>query len=391
MGLKNKDMTTIVIEQMIHGKEVLNQIEAYREYQNDLMNDVNQIKDTIYKIHQPELELKVVEITDLNKETKLIRLISNTKESLPVFEAGKFINLYFEIDNITTSRPYSLCSSPNNTSYYEIAVNLKKNGFVTNYIFNSLKVGDVLKAKGPLGTFFFNPVFHKKKSVFIAGGSGITPFRSMIYDALEKNENRDLYLIYGVRDLSVALFNDEFNQLTKNFPNFHYVVVVSNDDKCKERRGFVTKELIEEVVGEIDNATFYLCGPGIMTGLVEGYLKELKVKPQHIRNEKFASIEDITNAPGYPKGILKDTFFNIKIGNKMIKANSSETVLTALERNGFKVNVGCRIGECSYCRIKLVSGKVYTLSGALMRYADGSFGYIHSCRAYPISDLEIIL
>lgn len=126
MSLRKKDMTTIVIEQMEHGKEVLSQIDAYRAYQNDLMNDCNQINDTIDKIHQPILELRVAEIHDLNKETKLLKLVSNTSKPLPYFEAGKFINLFFNIDSIITSRPYSLCSSPLNNRYYEVAINLKK-------------------------------------------------------------------------------------------------------------------------------------------------------------------------------------------------------------------------------------------------------------------------
>lgn len=68
---------------------------------------------------------------------------------------------------------------------------------------------------------------------------------------------------------------------------------------------------------------------------------------------------------------------------------SGESILTSLERAGVRVNVCCRSGECSFCRIKLISGKVFMPRGVLLRHADEKFGYIHSCKAYPISDLEI--
>ena len=77
------------------------------------------------------------------------------------------------------------------------------------------------------------------------------------------------------------------------------------------------------------------------------------------------------------------------IGGKTIEGKSSESLLTSLERAGVRVNVCCRSGECSLCRVKLESGKVFMPRGALLRYADEKFGYIHSCKAYPISDVRL--
>ncbi|HQG43277.1 MAG TPA: 2Fe-2S iron-sulfur cluster binding domain-containing protein, partial [Spirochaetota bacterium] len=48
-------------------------------------------------------------------------------------------------------------------------------------------------------------------------------------------------------------------------------------------------------------------------------------------------------------------------------------------------------GECSLCRVKLISGKVYQPEGVKLRQADRRFGYIHSCAAFPITDCEIML
>ncbi|RPI93371.1 MAG: hypothetical protein EHM32_08080, partial [Spirochaetales bacterium] len=73
------------------------------------------------------------------------------------------------------------------------------------------------------------------------------------------------------------------------------------------------------------------------------------------------------------------------------KAKAGEPVLTALERAGIVVPALCRCGECSMCRMKLLSGKVFQPRGVLLRKSDRDSGYIHSCAAYPLTDLEIML
>lgn len=107
-----------------------------------------------------------------------------------------------------------------------------------------------------------------------------------------------------------------------------------------------------------------------------------------IENSK---VSDITKEEGWPSDVTSDTVFNLKVGDKVIPAKASESVLVALERANIRVNVCCKSGERSLCRVKLVSGKAYLANGMLLRLADQKFGYIHSCKSYPISDLEIEL
>lgn len=120
-------------------------------------------------------------------------------------------------------------------------------------------------------------------------------------------------------------------------------------------------------------------------------LEELGLHEKQIRREMFGTRRDIQNEPGWPENLTGNEVFNVKIGERIIPAKSGESLLTALERSGVRMNVCCRSGECSLCRVKLVNGKVFLSKGVLQRYADEKYGYIHSCKAYPISDLEIII
>jgi ferredoxin len=78
-------------------------------------------------------------------------------------------------------------------------------------------------------------------------------------------------------------------------------------------------------------------------------------------------------------------------GRKTIAAQAVEPLMIALERAGIVIPASCRSGECSLCRTRLVSGRVFQPSGVKIRRSDAQYGYIHPCMAYPISDIEIVL
>jgi len=383
-------MKEIIIGEMVHGNEILKDIEVTRKNGKDLVLERNKTKEIIGGIHAEKLELKVVEVYEVTKESKTIRLVSKNGY-LPPFQAGQYINIFTIIDGVRTSRPYSISSSPKQRAFYEITVARIPTGFVSDYFLDNVKVGDEFEANGPAGTFHFNPVFHHKKSVFLAGGSGITPFMSMSREILESGMDREIYLIYGCRREELAIYHEELSQMAKNHSNFRYTLVISDSDaEFTGRKGFIDAKCIKEIVGDLDNCTFYMCGPQIMTDFCMKALKELKVKDRNIRREMFGSRQDIQNEPGWTDELKGTEVFKVKVGDKVIDAKSSESLLTAIERSGLRINVCCRSGECSLCRIKLVSGNVFMPRGALLRLADEKFGYIHSCKAYPISDLEIM-
>lgn len=385
-----KSLKEIIIGEMVYGNEVLKDIEVTRKSGRDFILDRNKTTKTIDKLHPQKLELKVIEISEPTKESKTIRLVSKNGY-LPSFQAGQYINVFTVIEGIRTSRPYSISSSPRQRGYYEITVAKIPKGFVSDYFIDKVKVGDEFEANGPGGTFHFNPVYHKNKSVFLAGGSGITPFMSMIREIIESGINREMHLIYGCRNEEVSIYHKELLDMAKKHKNLHYSLVVSDEGTgYTGRTGFIDANCIKELVGNTDDCTFYLCGPQIMTDFCMKALEELNVKGRNIRREMFGSRQDIQNEPGWPTNLTGDEVFKVKVGDKVIDARSNESLLTSIERAGLRINVCCRSGECSLCRIKLVSGNVFMPRGVLLRYADEKFGYIHSCKAYPISDAEIM-
>ena len=373
-----------------NGENVLNELAVARQMGKDFRINKNSFENTINSLHPQRLNLVVEEINEISPIAKQIRLVSKDGY-LPPFEAGQFINIFTEISGVCTSRPYSISSSPRQRAYYEITVAKISDGFVSDYMLNDVKVGDEFEATSPSGCFHYNPVFHSKTSVFLAGGSGITPFKSMVSEILDAGLDREVYLLYGVRNVEVALYNDLFENYAKKHNNFHYYLVVSNDENYKGEKGFINEQLIRKLIPDVNAVTYYICGPKVMNEFCENELLNMNIPIKKIRREMFGASGDITKEVGFPQDITGEEVFKVKVEGRVIDAKASESLLTALERAGIKVNVCCRSGECSMCRVKLVSGKVFLSKGILLRQADEKFGYIHSCKAYPISDLEIML
>ncbi|MEG2205913.1 MAG: iron-sulfur cluster-binding domain-containing protein [Oscillospiraceae bacterium] len=384
-----KTIKETLLGTIVHGNEIMEEIRVLRQISTDKIKEGNEADLRIAQLHAKDLELVVSAITDTGKNAKILRL-SSKNGYLPPFEAGQYVNLFTEIDGVRTSRPYSISSSPRQRAYYEITVAATKDGFVSDYFLNNVKTGDCFLANGPAGVFRFQPVFHSKKSLFLAGGSGITPFMSMLREIIDAGLDRDVVMLYGCRCEDAALYHDELCAYAAANDNFAYHLVVSDDaEDWKGEKGFINEELIKRLVPDFAERTCYICGPQIMNDFCKNELENMGMPIKRIRREMFGSRRDIQNEPGWPKELSGSEVFNIKVGERVIDAKSGESVLCALERAGIRVNVCCRSGECSLCRVKLVSGKVFLSKGIMLRMADEKFGYIHSCKAYPIGDIEI--
>ena len=352
------------------------------------------------KLHPSVQNVKVADIQELADGCKRFTLIpdyQNGTSELAYFSSGQYVTVFLNIDGLKLTRAYSISSSPDqsllknkeNPGFYQITVKPAKDGLVSAYILENWKVGLPVEISAPEGTFSYVYLRDAPTVIGIAGGSGITPFMSMIREVLESGEEREIFLLYGNRTEKFSSYHAELTSFAENYPNFHYQLVISNDESYKGKKGFIDAKCIQDFVKKTDDATFYMCGPQVMSDFCTKALEELHVKPRNIRREMFGTRRDIQNEPLWPENLTGKESFKISVGGKTFDGISGESLLTSLERAGIRVNVCCRSGECSLCRVKLESGKVFVPRGALLRHADGKFGYIHSCKAYPITDIEL--
>jgi len=156
--------------------------------------------------------------------------------------------------------------------------------------------------------------------------------------------------------------------------------------------GFLDAGQIQKQVGDVEGKTFYICGPPVMYEFCLAALKALDVPLHKIKRELYGPPEDISKEVGWPEGLATDTFFDVDIlGRKVLRAPAGEPLLNTLERYGLVVPAVCRVGECSACRVRLLSGRVFMPEDTGIRESDRQHGYIHTCVSYPLEDLQIRL
>ena len=351
----------------------------------------NQIANAL---HPGVQHLKVNKIVE-NENAKTYYLEANAEKgtkSLAYFSAGQYLSIELEIGKMKLNRPYSLASSPKEAleGTYMLTIKRVDGGLASNYILDNWAVGTEVTASEPLGTFTYEPLRDAKTVIGLAGGSGITPFRSLAKAIVDGDEDAELVLLYGTNTLKEAIFQEEFKELEKLSPKFKLVNVFSAEDKDGVEKGFITAELIKKYAPE--QYSIFMCGPQAMVNFVDKEIEKLNLRKKFVRHELFGEYFNPDKEEDYPTNVNPTFNITVRIAGKeqTIVANANDSILRSLEKNGIKSPAHCRSGECGWCHSHLISGEIYapkSVDGR--READLIYGYIHPCCSFPLSDLVI--
>ena len=174
--------------------------------------------------------------------------------------------------------PFSLSAVPANN---EFRLTIRHSGDYTNTI-AGLKPGTFVLTSGPFGRFTSTLAVTDKR-LFIAGGVGITPIRTLVEEALDQGKNSTL--LYANRTPSDVVFDGELGQLAK----LHVINVYSDPPKdFKGARGYVTAEVVQRLVPDFKERDIYLCGPPLMMdGVIDGLLAS-GLSPNQLHYERFS-------------------------------------------------------------------------------------------------------
>lgn len=207
------------------------------------------------------------------------------------FQAGQYISI--QVSEEGHRRSYSYCSSPDIEHGFELMIDFAPDGIGSKYLRN-MKYGDTLKFLAPMGLFTVEEEQPEAELVFIATGSGIAPYRSMLFDLLQlKQDKRPITLLWGMRYVEQLFWQDEFQQLAKAFSNFTFHPVISRATAGWQLcRGRVTDCLVghesEWLSPEkVAQTGFYLCGNTDMITSTKQLLLSKNATPGNIHLEKF--------------------------------------------------------------------------------------------------------
>lgn len=208
------------------------------------------------------------------------------------YQAGQTIDLTLidppETDVEGNSRTFSLASAPHE-AVLRIATRLRDTAFKRTL--KEMPEGSAITLEGPLGSFLLHENA-SRPAVFLAGGIGITPFRSIVADATERRLPHRLFLFFSNRRPEDAAFLADFQSFEKENPNFTLVATMTEMEKSAEawdgERGYIDAPMLARHLPAVDAPVYYLAGPQAMVTAMRAMLNGSGVSNDDIRFEEFA-------------------------------------------------------------------------------------------------------
>ena len=224
----------------------------------------------------------VSQIRDLTHDVREIEL-TLTAPSHIRFTPGQFVS--FEIERagrVPATRPYSIASSQTGEGVIDLVVNHVPGGVGSEYLFG-LRLGDSTRFKGPVGSFTIQD--GTRELLFVATGTGIAPFRSMLWSLSDASSFRPVRLFWGLRSERDLYYQGELEQLRAQLPHFTYVTTLSQPSAAWQGAVGRVSPLVERQVTTVDNLDVFLCGNAAMINDVRDIIRRKGLCP--IRTEQY--------------------------------------------------------------------------------------------------------
>ncbi|MBR1850260.1 MAG: NADH:ubiquinone reductase (Na(+)-transporting) subunit F [Bacteroidales bacterium] len=229
-------------------------------------------------------------------------------EYLPSWEKFKMFDLRC-VNTEPTVRAYSMANYPAEGDVFMLTVRIAtppfkpdRSGFMpvnpgiaSSYIF-SLKPGDKVTMSGPYGDFHVEEL--TDEMIWVGGGAGMAPLRAQIMHITRTlgETKRKMHYFYGARALNEVFYLNDFHQLEKDFPNFHFHLALDRPDPAADAAGVpYTPGFVHNVMYETylkdhpapEDIRYYMCGPGPMSKAVVAMLDSLGVPAENIAYDDF--------------------------------------------------------------------------------------------------------
>ncbi len=213
-----------------------------------------------------------------------------TKPQNIQFKPGQYLNMTLinpkYTDDEGNKRFFSIASAPYEK---EIVIETRMRNTAFKNTLKELLTGSEVEIKGPFGSF----TLHSNSqipAVFLSGGIGITPFRSICVQAAKDKYPHKIYLFYSNRTLEDAPHLDQLKALESKNPNFKFIPTMTQADYLKDWKGetgYINKEMLARYINDLEKSIYYVAGPPNMVSGILKMLEKAGINMDNIRSEDF--------------------------------------------------------------------------------------------------------
>jgi benzoate/toluate 1,2-dioxygenase reductase component len=198
------------------------------------------------------------------------------------FLPGQYANLTVPGTNL--QRAYSFSSAPGSRTLSFLVRDIPQ-GIMSSFLRHRAEPGTKITLAGPSGAFYLRDI--TRPLLFLAGGTGLAPFLSMLSRIEQTGSTLPVHLIYGVTNDADLVAIDQLETFAGHIPNFTFTCCVAAETSAHPRKGYVTAHIDAEHLhqGDVD---IYLCGPPPMVEAVRAWLGQQGISPAGFYFEKFA-------------------------------------------------------------------------------------------------------
>ncbi|NOQ36928.1 MAG: 2Fe-2S iron-sulfur cluster binding domain-containing protein [Methylococcaceae bacterium] len=234
-----------------------------------------------------EAEVVKAEILAERTVRLVLQLLPDEEQGLAFeFEPGQFVEL--EVPSLDLKRAYSLSNTPNWDGQLEFLIRLQNSGLFSNYLKNKVKIGDAIKVHGPSGTFGIQGQSLNPRC-FIAGGTGLAPFLSMLRRMAEWGEDHPTQLFLGVNNEQEVFCRQELEELQQALPQLHVNFCVWKPSEDWIDFSGTPADALAIYLKQIDILPdIYLCGPPLLVEATTQIALQNGISPERIHCERFA-------------------------------------------------------------------------------------------------------
>ncbi len=235
------------------------------------------------------LPVRVTKMEKLTHDVMLLHLKLPASERLQ-FLAGQYIDILLKDGR---ARSFSLANAPSHDEFLELHIRHVPGGDFTGHVFQTMKETDLLRIKGPLGSFFLRDD-SERPIIMMAGGTGFAPMKGMIEQALEAGLKQPITLYWGARTRADLYQRELAETWAREHGQIDFVPVLSEPgekDGWQERTGFVHEAVVADF-GDLSAHDIYMAGPPPM---IEAAKKAFALKgadPERLFYDSFEYSSD---------------------------------------------------------------------------------------------------